>query len=124
MPSNFDRETIHHSANACPPPRVHMTLREFVSYVEREAPDMVRDGGEFAVNALRRSYESIAPFDVDKPSAYVEARTAAIDGYRARRARVQSLADATRRSAPAHRGAIVASMPDSRMGAGDDGMFD
>ena len=119
MTSNFDRATIF-NMECSAPETAYMTETAFFAFVR----ERVQELDEEARDVVRRCYRDISPFDVARPEAYEEARACALEKIRARHARARVRSRATRSVAPAHRGALMASMHDRRAGAeGDvDGM--
>lgn len=120
MTSNFDRATIY-NMECSTPQRAYMSETAFLTYVREQTPELDDDAREM----VRRCYRDISPFDIMRPEAFEEARVCALEQIRARRARTRVISTATRSVAPAHRGALMASMPDRRAGAeGDEGGMD
>lgn len=116
MVSNFDRATIFNIG--CPTPQVaYMTELEFIAHVQGDSQDL----GDGALHVMRMCYRDISPFDIARPEAYDQARVYALGQISARNSRARMLSNATRSVAPAHRGTLMASMPDRRAGAEGDG---
>ena len=120
MTSNFDRATIY-NMECSTSQTAYMSETAFLAYVREQTQEL----GDDAREVVRRCYRDISPFDIMRPEAFEEARGCALEQIRARSARARVLSDATRSVAPAHRGALMASMHDRRAGAeGDDNGMD
>lgn len=117
---NFDRSTITHTEQ-CDRVSEYMSMKQFTSLVAQDLEDVT---DPYAKSVIIRCFRDISPFDIERPNAYYDACTCAINEVRARRQRSRMLENASRSRAPASRNAPIASMPDLRNGAEDVGEYD